>query len=271
MGRRVIARGGLDDPGEQRGLPRLQLFDAELVAGRAAAAVVRSLAEVGLRGRLDPVGAVAEVDRVEVGGDDLFLRPLVRELVGERGLAELLEDRAVRLGLQRVLDELLLDRRGALDGAFVADVVDERARDPADVDRRCSVSKRLSSIEITASLTIWGICEGVTITRFCWLSTPIGWPRSSSRSELCSFLNCENCVSDGRSEATATNMPKTNEIEAEQQHGEEDQQEAQPLQARPAAGRRVRRTPQRRKTLPTGSCGAPRGVGGRCCEAYGPA
>ncbi len=111
-----------------------ELFDAQLLAGRAAAEMVDFVAEVGLGGRLDPVGAVAEVDRVEVGGDDLFLRPLVRELVGERRLAQLLEDRAVRLGLQGVLDELLLDRRGALDGAFVLDVVDERARDAADVD-----------------------------------------------------------------------------------------------------------------------------------------
>src|SRR5665213_769161 len=74
------------------------------------------------------------------------------------------------------------------------------------------VSKRLSSIEITASLTIWGISEGVTITRFCWLTTPIGWPRSSSRTELCASFSCENLVSDGRSEATATNMPNTKEI-----------------------------------------------------------
>ena len=36
------------------------------------------------------------------------------------------------------------------------------------------VSKRLSSIEITASFTIGGICAGVTMTRFSWLSTPIG-------------------------------------------------------------------------------------------------
>ena len=59
---------------------------------------------------------------------------LCDELVGQRRLAELLEDRAMRLGLQRVLDELLLDRRGALDAAFVDDVLDERSRDAADVD-----------------------------------------------------------------------------------------------------------------------------------------
>ena len=72
------------------------------------------LAEVHARGRLDPVGAVAEVDRVQVLGEDLLLGPLAREVVGERRLAQLLEDGAVALRLERVLDELLGDRRGAL-------------------------------------------------------------------------------------------------------------------------------------------------------------
>src|SRR3712207_7559074 len=48
------------------------------------------------RRRLDAVGAVAEVDRVQVLGEDLLLRPLVAEVEGERGLAELLEQRPVR-------------------------------------------------------------------------------------------------------------------------------------------------------------------------------
>jgi hypothetical protein len=110
------------------------LRHAQRVVGHATAEVVDFLAEVGLRRGLDPVGAVAEVDRVEVRRDDLFLRPLVRELIGERRLAQLLEDRAVRLGLERVLDELLLDRGGALHGAFVQNILDESARDAADVD-----------------------------------------------------------------------------------------------------------------------------------------
>src|SRR4029077_10996092 len=71
------------------------------------------------------------------------------------------------------------------------------------------VWKRLSSIEITASFTICGICGGVTITRFCWLTTPSGWPRSSSRIELFGSFTCENLVSDGRSEATEMKMPNT--------------------------------------------------------------
>ena len=104
------------------------------MAGHATAFVLGLVAEVGLGGCLDPVCAAAEVDRVQVGGDDLVLGPLVGELVGEGGLAELLEDRAMGLGLERVLDELLLDRGGALDAAVVADVGPQRTGDPAQVD-----------------------------------------------------------------------------------------------------------------------------------------
>ena len=38
------------------------------------------------------------------------------------------------LGLEGVLDELLLDRRGALDGALMHDVLKKGAGDSADVD-----------------------------------------------------------------------------------------------------------------------------------------
>ena len=79
-------------PGEQRGLGRLE----HRRAVRLAAGVVP--AEVDARRRLDPVGALAEVDGVQVLGEDLVLRPLALELVGERRLAQLLEDRAVLLG-----------------------------------------------------------------------------------------------------------------------------------------------------------------------------
>ncbi len=56
-------------------------------------------------------------------------------MVGERGLAKLLENRAVVLRLERVLDELLGDRRRAL-GGTAGDVRHERPRDPSDVDAR---------------------------------------------------------------------------------------------------------------------------------------
>jgi hypothetical protein len=47
--------------------------------------------------RLDPVGALAEVDGVQVLGEDLVLVPLALEVVGEGGLAEFLEDRSAAL------------------------------------------------------------------------------------------------------------------------------------------------------------------------------
>ena len=51
---------------------------------RVARVVAVVPAEVDARGRLDPVGAVAEVDRVEVVGQDLPARPLLHQLEGER-------------------------------------------------------------------------------------------------------------------------------------------------------------------------------------------
>ncbi len=52
----------------------------------------------------------------------------------EGRLPELLEDRAMGLVLESDLDELLLDRRGAFDGARLDDVVYEGPRDRLQVD-----------------------------------------------------------------------------------------------------------------------------------------
>jgi hypothetical protein len=91
-------------------------------------------AEVGPRRRLDPGRALTEVDLVQVLGEDLVLRPLALEVVCDRGLAELLQDRPVVLRRERVLDELLGDRRGALLGRAGEDVLVERPADPLEVD-----------------------------------------------------------------------------------------------------------------------------------------
>ena len=105
-------------------------------AGRLVlgAALVVVVLEVRARGRLDPVGAVAVIDRVQVVAEDLLLRPPPIEVVGERRLAQLLEDRALVLGGKRNLYELLRDRRRALDGLLLLDVLDRRAGDAAQVD-----------------------------------------------------------------------------------------------------------------------------------------
>ena len=107
-------------------------------ASRADSASVRSLAPCWKyveRRLLDPVGAVAEVDRVQVRLQDPLLRPGLRALELPRvgGLAHLAGDRLL-VAVERVLDELLRDRRAALDDALAANVRDERAADATEVD-----------------------------------------------------------------------------------------------------------------------------------------
>ena len=116
---RVVERRVLGNPRQQRRLRERQVSGA--------------LAEVGERGLLDPVGAVAEVDRVEVGREDAVLRPALLELPRERRLLELARDRAL-VRDHRVLDELLRDRRAALHEPVLGDVGPERARHPVHVD-----------------------------------------------------------------------------------------------------------------------------------------
>ena len=119
---RWVERGRvLGDAREQRRLPKRQL-------ARAGAVV-----EVRLRRLLDAVGPVAEVDRVQVGGQDPVLRPALLELPRERRLPQLARDRPLVVRV-RVLDELLRDRRPALHGSAAAHVRPERAHDPAYVD-----------------------------------------------------------------------------------------------------------------------------------------
>ena len=61
-----------------------------------------------------------------------FVQTLL-ELPRQRRLLQLARHRPL-VARQRVLDELLRDRRAALDGALVPDVRPERARHAADVD-----------------------------------------------------------------------------------------------------------------------------------------
>ena len=119
MLRRVVERRVGGQPGEQCGLGQREAAGA--------------LAEVRPRRLLDAVGAVAEVDRVQVGEEDPVLRPRLLELPGERRLAHLARDRLLVADVG-VLDELLRDRRATLDDALGADVLHERAHDAARVD-----------------------------------------------------------------------------------------------------------------------------------------
>ena len=115
----VVAAGICGKAGEERRLSE-----------RESLCVV---AEVGERGLVDAVGAVSEVDRVQVGREDLLLRPLLLELPGERRFAELAADRALVLHV-RVLDELLRDRRAALHDTLVGDVGPDGTTDRPEVD-----------------------------------------------------------------------------------------------------------------------------------------
>src|SRR5207253_4553649 len=89
--------------------------------------------EVRLCRPLDPVGAVPEVDRVQVRGEDAVFRPALFELPGERRLLELSADRSPRRHA-RVLDELLCDRGTALHDLLTRDVGPHSATDATQID-----------------------------------------------------------------------------------------------------------------------------------------
>ena len=116
---RVVAAWILGDAREQRGLRERQLQ--------------RAVPEVRAGGPLDAVGPVPEVDRVQVVGEDLVLRPVLLELPGERRLLQLPRHATTAPG-ELVLDELLRDRRAALHGGLVADIGQECAPHAAKVD-----------------------------------------------------------------------------------------------------------------------------------------
>jgi len=111
----VVGRRRLRQAGEQGGLRERQLRSVPR--------------EVGLRSRLDPVRVVAVVDLVHVGGQDPLLRPGARQLDGEARLFELALDRPLLRHGVEVADELLRDRRAALDDLARADVLVESAGD----------------------------------------------------------------------------------------------------------------------------------------------
>ena len=68
------------------------------------------------------------------------------ELPRERGLPQLARDRPLR-GAQRVLDELLRDRRATLHGPFVPDVRPDRAGDTVDVDAAVLVESLVLDVD----------------------------------------------------------------------------------------------------------------------------
>ncbi len=120
MSHRVPQGRVLGDTGEQRRL------------GQGDVRRVGAVSEVHLAGLLDAVGAVAEVDGVQVRGQDLVLRPLLFEPPGECRLLQLASD-GRGAAVDRVLDELLRDRRATLHRP-AQEVVPGRAQDRASID-----------------------------------------------------------------------------------------------------------------------------------------
>ena len=94
---------------------------------------LRTFVEIRACGLLDPVGAVPEVDRVEVGEKDAILRPDLLELPGECRFSDFPSDRLFVADVG-VLDELLRNRRATLDDAFGLDVLYEGACHAAGVN-----------------------------------------------------------------------------------------------------------------------------------------
>ena len=164
IGDRVVAARVGRDSGEQRRLGDRQVF--------------RAVVEVDERCLLDAVGAVAEVDRVQVLLQDPLLGPGARalELPGERGLAHLAADRLL-VAIERVLDELLRDRGAALDDLLLPDVRDQSARPmPRRSMPSCS-QKRRSSIATIACRIGSAMSSYLTRVRACE-------PRSTARISL---------------------------------------------------------------------------------------
>ena len=116
--RRVPGAGGGQDAGEQG-----RLRDRHLRGG---------VAEVRLRGGLDAVGAAPEVDRVEVGAEDLLLGQLPVDLNGHDRLLELAQVGAGRIDVV-VLDVLLGQGGGAL-AVAPAQIVPQGADDALGID-----------------------------------------------------------------------------------------------------------------------------------------
>ena len=126
----AVGRGGFEQSHEYGGLVDVQL------GGR--------LVEEGLRGGLDAEGIAAEVDGVEVHGENLLLGVVVLQLDGHDPLTELGEDGATAgVGLAHlveVLGQLLGDGGAAAGGAMASDdSLEEHAEETACVDAGVAV------------------------------------------------------------------------------------------------------------------------------------
>ena len=129
---RVVTRRVVDEPGEQG---RLRDVDLAQLGLRDAAERRRRVRrqKVPLDRRLHPVGALPEVHGVQVLLEDLLLRVLLVEPQGEDDLLHLAVHRPGRVE-DALLDELLGDRRAALEDLTGRGVGDRGPEDAVEVD-----------------------------------------------------------------------------------------------------------------------------------------
>ena len=122
---RVVAGRRLGKRGERRGFGDVQILDR--------------FAEVALRGRLDAVRAVAEVDLVEIQLEDAVLRVFRFDRARDLCLFQLADQRLVARQTfgENIARELHRDRREAFAEVAVLDVDDDRARHALPVDAGC--------------------------------------------------------------------------------------------------------------------------------------
>ena len=107
------------------------------------------LGEVRLRRGLDAVGVVPEVDLVQVAREDPVLRVHVLELLGEAGLLDLAVEGDLLADVE-VADELLRDRRAALDDVAALHVLDGSADDALPVDTAVLVEAAVLDVDSRA-------------------------------------------------------------------------------------------------------------------------
>src|SRR5262249_43360422 len=152
----VVALGVLDQARHQRGLAKGEL--AHLLPAYAEGRVRIGSEEEAPRRRLDAIRALPEVDRVEVLLQDLALRGFVVEAVGEDELLRLPLDIAL-VAENAVLDQLLRDGRPALADLSRGQVLDEGARDAADVDARVLPERLVLGRDHRVDQDLWDLVE----------------------------------------------------------------------------------------------------------------
>ena len=116
---RRVARRRLEQAGEHRRLGQVDVLDR--------------LAEVELGRRFDAEGAAAHVGAVEIELQDLLLGEIGLQPEREEGLLDLAVERAL-VREEKVLGELLRQRRAALDDGVGAQVLDQRPQRARHVD-----------------------------------------------------------------------------------------------------------------------------------------